>query len=162
MKLRRRIGWLGWAVAAVLAVSAAGAAFAAGTGAPAASQQSTPGAVHGPLKRTLGFWRRIEHRVLHGEFTVHTKDGNKQVVVARGVVTAISDSSLTIKSDDGVSTTFTLTAGTKYGTRRRPATRADIKVGDHAGAVAVKAGDANQALRVIDLPLPPTGGKGNG
>jgi len=38
--------------------------------------------------------------VEHGEFTVHTKTGDKVVDVQRGVVTAVNATSVTVKSTD--------------------------------------------------------------
>jgi hypothetical protein len=60
--------------------------------------------------------RRLRHRLLrfgfgnrleHGEATVQTDNGTKDVVVQRGLVTAITDTSVTVKSADGFTMTWT-------------------------------------------------------
>src|SRR5207253_10605159 len=99
----------------------------------------------------VGKLRGLARRALHGEATVKARDGSLKVVVfARGTVSAISAQSITIHSEDGVSTTFALDADTKYGAGRNAKAQADIKVGDRAGVLGVQSGDTNKALRVVD------------
>jgi hypothetical protein len=161
-RLGRRTGWLGWAVAGVLLLSAGGAALAAQdptttTRAPAVKGDKA-GALGrvGGLRHGLGLGRRV----LHGEVTVQTREGVKTLVMARGEVTALSESSITVKSSDGVSTSFRLDGDTRYGFRNEPAQRAELKVGDTAFVAGEKSGDAAVAKRVVSGELARAGGKG--
>jgi Domain of unknown function (DUF5666) len=153
----RRIGWLGWAVAGVLAVSAGGAALAATGNAPttatATTQAAKPGAAG--VRAAAGWRRALVRRALHGEVTLQTKQGRNTVVLARGKVTALSDTSITITSVDNVATTFTINGDTRFGFLRQPDPRAELKQGDEAAVVGVRSGGANVARRVVsakDLP----------
>jgi hypothetical protein len=155
--LGRRTGWLGWAVAGVLLLSAGGAALAA-QGSPSTTQ--APGATADRAKaRALsggGGWRHgLARRALHGELTVQTNEGVKTVVMARGEVSALADDSITVKSSDGVSTSFRIDGDTRFGFRREPDPRAELKVGDTVWVVGDKSGDTTTASNVVsaeDLP----------
>jgi hypothetical protein len=160
----KRIGWLGWAVAGVLAVSAGGAALAAtGSGSAPTSTATTVqaparGAKGGAAAR--GGWRRqLGRRVLHGEVTIQTrKQGRQTVVLARGKVTALSGSSITVTSSDGVATSFAIDGQTRFGFLRQPAPMAALKVGDQALVVGTKSGGANHARRVVSAKDAPAAG----
>jgi len=149
-RLGRQMGWLGWVVAGVLAISAGGMALAA-TGQATSTTSTT---VAGPGKKdgaglAARFGGRLGRRALHGEVTFQTKDGVKTVVFARGKVTAVSDSSVTITSSDNVATTFALDADTRYGTRRHQQARSDVKAGVQAAVVGLKSGGSATASRVV-------------
>jgi hypothetical protein len=156
-RLGRRTGWLGWAVAGVLLVSAGGAALAAQgatttTRAPAAGVDKTKaraGAVgHG------GGWRHaLGRRVLHGEVTVQTKEGVKTLVLAYGQVTALSKDAVTVKSSDGVETSFGIDGDTRFGFRNEPTPSAELKVGEDAFVAGEKSGDRAVAKRVVSGDL---------
>jgi len=149
-RLGRHMGWLGWAVAGVLAVSAGGVALAASGQATSTTETTvaTPAKKDAAgLPHRLG--RGLGRRALHGEVTVQTRDGVKTVVFARGKVTAVSDSSVTITSSDNVATTFALNADTRYGTRRHQQARSDVKVGVPAFVGGLEAGGGATASRVV-------------
>jgi hypothetical protein len=151
--LGRRTGWLGWVVAGVLLLSAGGVALAAQTS-PSTTQ--TPGPAAGKARAGGPGWRHgLARRALHGELTLQTKDGVRTVVVARGQVTALAGDSITVKSSDGVTTTFKINGDTRFGFLRQPAPRAELKVGDTVWVAGTKSGDTNTANRVVsakDLP----------
>jgi hypothetical protein len=155
--LGRRTGWLGWAVAGVLLLSAGGVALAAQdspstTQAPAATADR---ARAGILGRGAGWRHGLARRALHGELTLQTKDGVKTVVVARGEVTALADDGITVKSSDGVSTSFGINDDTRFGFRREPDPSAELKVGDTVWVAGTKSGDTVTATNVVsvkDLP----------
>ena len=158
--LGRRTGWLGWAVAGVLLLSAGGVALAA---------QDTPSTTQGAVDKAdkaragaLGQGRRgwrhaLGRRALHGEVTLQTKQGVKTVVLARGQVTALSGTAITVKSADGVSTAFRIDGDTRYGFRNQPAPTAELKVGDTAWVVGDKSGDTTTARRIVSGELPQRG-----
>ena len=160
-KLGRRTRWLGWAVAGVLLVSAGGAALAQSTTsttqAPAAGGTVTKKDRAGALGRLGGFRHGLGRRVLHGEVTVQTQEGVKTLVMASGEVSALSKDAITVKSSDGVETSFTLNGDTRYGFRNEPAPSAELKVGDTAFVTGEKSGGGATAKRVVSGELPERG-----
>ena len=156
-RLGRRTGWLGWAVAGVLLLSAGGAALAAQdatttTQAPAASADKAK-ARAGALGRGVGWRHALGRRVLHGEVTVQTQEGVKTIVMARGEVTALSGDAITVKSSDGVETSFGIDGDTRYGFRNETAPTAELKVGEDALVTGEKSGDRGVAKRVVSGDL---------
>jgi hypothetical protein len=163
--LGRRTGWLGWAVAGVLLVSVGGAALAA-QGATTTTQ--APGASADKAKARAGVlgrggWRHaLGRRVLHGEVTVQTKDGVKTLVMAYGQVTVLSKDAITVKSSDGVETSFKLDGDTRFGFRNEPAPSAELKVGEDAFVAGEKSGASTTARRVVSGDLARRGAGGAG
>jgi hypothetical protein len=160
-RLGRRMGWLGWVVAGVLAVSAGGAALAAQSVTSTTQAPSGGGAVGkadkaraGALGRGFGFRHALGRRMLHGEVTVQTQEGVKTLVMASGEVSALSKDAITIRSSDGVETSFTLNGDTRYGFRNEPAPSAELKVGDTAFVTGEKSGGGAVAKRVVSGELP--------
>jgi hypothetical protein len=155
-RLGRRTSWLGWVVAGVLLVSAGGAALAAqGT---TTSQGSTVSAGKakarvGAFGRGAGWRHALGRRVLHGEVTVQTKEGVKTLVLAYGQVTALSKDAITVKSSDGVETSFGIDGDTRFGFRNEPAPAAELKVGEDAFVAGEKSGDRATAKRVVSGDL---------
>jgi hypothetical protein len=172
-RLGRRTGWLGWAVAGVLLLSAGGAALAAQdatttTQAPGGdagkadkADKARARARAGALGRGGGLGHALGRRVLHGEVTVQTNEGVKTIVMARGEVTALSKDAITVKSSDGVETSFGIDGDTRYGFRNEPAQSAELKVGEDAFVAGEKSGDRAVAKRVVSGDLTRRGaGKG--
>ena len=164
-RIGRRTGWLGWAVAGVLLLSAGGAALAAQdatttTRAPAGVDKAKDRARAGLLGRGAGWRHALGRRVLHGEVTVQTQEGVKTLVMARGQVTDLSEDAITVKSSDGVETSFKLDGDSRYGFRNEPAPSAELKVGDTAFVTGEKSGDGATASRVVSGDLAERGGPG--
>ncbi len=129
-------------LALALAGTGAGLAAAQTPSAPAAPSTAAnpaptspaPGVKHpGPhtgkhpgMGKHRGGLRRVEH----GEFTVHTKTGDKVMDVQRGVVTAVNAGSVTVKSTDGFSSTYTLDPATKVHKGKTTATVSQITTND--------------------------------
>jgi hypothetical protein len=158
--LGRRTSWLGWAVAGVLLVSAAGAALAAQTTTSTTQAPSATRTADKANKARLGApgrgggWRHaLGRRVLHGEVTVQTPEGVKTLVMARGQVTALSRDAITIRSSDGVETSFAIDGDTRFGFRNQPAPSAELKVGEDAFVAGEKSGDRAVAKRVVSGDL---------
>jgi hypothetical protein len=156
-RLGRGTGWLGWVVAGVLLVSAAGAALAA-QGATTTTQGSTATADKtkaraGALGRAGGWRHALGRRVLHGQVTVLTKDGVKTLVMAYGQVTALSKDAVTVKSSDGVETSFGIDGATRFGFRSEPAPSTELKVGEDAFVAGEKSGDRAVAKHVVSGDL---------
>jgi hypothetical protein len=165
--LGRRTRWLGWAVAGVLLVSAGGAALAAQDAAsttqePAASVDKADKAKArvGLLGRGAGWRHTLGRRVLHGEVTLETRQGVKTLVMARGEVTALSDNAITVKSSDGVETSFAINDDTRFGFRNEPDPSAELKVGEDAFVAGEKSADRAVARRVVSGDLARKAAKG--
>ena len=164
-RLGRRTTWLGWAVAGVLLVAAGGAALAAQdatttTQAPSVKADKDR-ARAGAFGRGRGWGHALGRRVLHGEVTVQTQEGVKTLVIARGEVTALSKDAITVKSSDGVETSFGIDGDTRYGFRNEAAPTAELKVGEDAFVAGEKSGDRAVAKRVVSGDLARRGaGKG--
>jgi len=159
--LGRRMGWLGWVVAGVLLVSAGGAALAAQGGSGTAHQGATTTTSAGQSRATAragalgraGWRRALGRRVLHGEVTLQTREGVKTLVLASGQVTALSTDAITVKSSDGVETSFKLDGDTRFGFRNEPAPSAELKVGEDAFVTGEKSGGTATARRVVSGEL---------
>jgi hypothetical protein len=147
-------------VAAVVATTAVGgAAWATGLGladptpSPSASPSQSPstpqepGRERGPGKHEMfGFGIG---GALHGEFTVEKEGGGYQTVATqRGEVTAVSKESLTVKSEDGYSRTYTLTEDTLVNAARDGID--DVKTGNTVSVFATVADDKATAVSVND------------
>lgn len=163
----------GWSVAGVLAVAtvtSAGIAFAGGSQlaaqqAPSASPTATgsapapgesgdqgekrgrrfPGA-HGRLGHGLG----VAGRALHGEFVVKDKDGKIVTrVVQRGTVTAVSATSISLRSEDGFTGTYAVNGDTRVRVGGDNAAISGVKTGNEAWVVATKSGTTATATGLV-------------
>ncbi|MEU7932018.1 hypothetical protein [Micromonospora echinofusca] len=124
-----------------------------------ASPQASPGPA-GERRRERAEERRerrqarlqLRRNTLHGEAVVRTKDGGtKTVVVQRGEVTAVDGDSMTVKSADGFTMTWTFGDDLRVVERRTTIRSADVKVGTTVGVAGAKAGDGG-AARLIVVP----------
>jgi hypothetical protein len=169
----------------VVALSGAGvAAVSAGTAqsvtppnSPATSAAQPPG--NSPAE---GQARKKDRAVpLHGESVVKTADGGFETrLTQQGAIEAVSSASITIKSEDGFSQTYAISAGTKItklpppaadgtmprdsaGKRLKPAaaTAADLKSGDQVRITGVKGGSGITAGHIV-AGAPGVQGPGNG
>jgi hypothetical protein len=90
--------------------------------------------------------------VWHGEAVVQTQEGDITVVVQRGEVTAISSSSVTVKSTDGFTLTWSFHPELRVFERRATVQPSEIKAGAQIALAGPKSGDKPQA-RLIVVPL---------
>jgi hypothetical protein len=132
----------GWTPGKKIAAGAVAVAIVAGGGAAiwaASSSSASTGSAAGPGGRqggpgTLG-------SALHGEYV--SSDGNGGYVtkiMQTGEVTELSATSLTSKSDDGFSKTYTITSAQATG----------LATGDTVTVVATESGDTATATSVTD------------
>ncbi len=78
---------------------------------------------------------------LHGEVIVPNSDGTfTTLVVQRGEVTAVSATSITVKSADGFTQEYAVTADSKIRVAGGGGAIGDVKVGDAVGVRATKSG----------------------
>lgn len=117
---------------------------------------------HEGHRRQVGLGLRS---ALHGEFVMERDGSTVTMVIQRGVIEAVSETSITVKSTDGFSQEYTLNPDTEIrkltepaadGTFQRPAdaTAADLAVGDKVHIAGTKDGDAVTAVHVIAGDLP--------
>jgi hypothetical protein len=85
--------------------------------------------------------------------TLQTREGIKTLIMAYGQVTALSRDAITIRSSDGVETSFGIDGATRFGFRNQPAPSAELKVGQDALVAGEKSGDRATARRVVSGEL---------
>ena len=95
------------------------------------------------------------HRqLLHGERVVKDNDGTIITVdIQRGTVTAVSASSMTVRSSDGTTWTWTLNGNTKVrGADLKKEAVSSIKVGNTVAVGGQRTGDTRTARAIGDPP----------
>lgn len=179
---RARQALLAGAVALALAGTGTALAWSAtGTPTPTPSQ-SAPGKDTAPGqqdKQDKNDRKAQRPQALHGEGVVKNADGTFQTVLEqRGTVESVSDSAITVKSEDGFSQTYTVNADTRItripapaadgsgtnesgtngsgttgddGKRSKPTdgTMTDISAGDTVLISGIKEGDKASAKRIV-------------
>lgn len=87
---------------------------------------------------------------MHGQVTVPKSGGGYQTLdVQTGTVTAVSSSSLTVKSADGFSATYSVTGNTIVDAKS--AGIGSVKNGDKVFVTATVSGSSATAANIIDL-----------
>jgi hypothetical protein len=147
------------AVGIGLALGAAGIAAAADdvtqSPAPDANAKITPGpgvaklpGLRGPHGHGRHGWGHAG--ALHGEFVVPDGNGGyRTVLTQRGVVTAVSTTSLTVKSEDGYTKTYALNPSTVVVSGRDGI--GTVEKGESVAVMATEAGGTATATHVKDL-----------
>lgn len=165
MTRRRTTGIAAAGVAAgVLALGAtAGIAYASTsptpspTGSSATAGSSATGTTHaGKRKHKLATAVRALHsgRALHGDIVVMGKDHKTLTLQGqRGVVSSVSSTSLSVKSLDGYTATYTLGTTTHVRVLGATSTASSLKTGEKIVVTAEKSGSTLTARRVI-VPKP--------
>lgn len=130
----------------------------------ASGQTADPGAPaqrlpQGPLQRPLGAfgvkrWQGAGGGHLgmggpiHGEFVAPRREGGfATYAMQTGQATAVGDSSITVKSDDGYEKTYAVTPDTRV---NRDGKISDIKNGVRVGLIAIVENANARALRIVD------------
>jgi hypothetical protein len=87
---------------------------------------------------------------LHGSYVVEDPDGGYRTVLSQhGEVTAVSSTSLTVRSEDGFTTTYRLTDDTTV--LSGPDGTDDVEDGADVAVTAVRDGGSPRAVHVVDL-----------
>lgn len=164
---RRRNLLAGLATVAVLAAAATGVALASTSSTPSPSATSpgtsTPGQEgvpgpdgrHGGMRGGPGFGGpglgiAGPMGALHGEFVVPKQGGGYQtLVVQRGAVTSVSTTTITVKSDDGFSATYAVSADTLVNAARDGI--GSVKKGDEVSVMAQQKSGDDAALQIGDF-----------
>lgn len=102
--------------------------------------------------RHFGHWRHPGRRVMHGELVVSTKEGPQTIVVQRGEVTEVSDTSMTVKSTDGFTLTWTFGDKLRVVERRRSVDGDALRAGDEVAAVGAKSDEGGVARLILIAP----------
>jgi hypothetical protein len=97
-----------------------------------------------PLARAL-----LRGRVLHAEAVVQTDEGVKTLISQRGTITAIDDRSVTVKSADGFTLTWTFGDEVRVIDRRRTVQPTELAEGVEVGVAGAKDGDTSVARLII-------------
>jgi hypothetical protein len=144
-----RISWARPALVAAVVVALAGGGTAVAladtsTPTPAAPSSSAPAPAAKPHAKQRALARRAEH----GEVVLHGKGGDRTVDVQRGVVTAASPTSVTVRSTDGFTATYTFTPTSKVRKQKAASQPSAVAVNDRVGVVAAK---GPQGLTVTGL-----------
>jgi hypothetical protein len=106
---------------------------------------------HGPFGKFFGFGGFGGFgRGLHGEVTIRKPDGNgfQTVAFQTGEVTAVSPSSITVKSEDGFSRTDSVDENTVVGAGRDGI--GTVKTGDTVRVAGVVEGGQARAAAILD------------
>lgn len=133
------------------------------TGSPSASAAATPGTDNSPDEVIRGGHGRKgpeSHHfggkglgiggALHGEFVVEKSDGVYETHATQlGEVTAVSSTSITVKSEDDYSKTYSVAADTLLNAKRDGI--ASIVVGDTVHIGATVEGDKATAEHIVDV-----------
>lgn len=124
----------GGGTAVALAETSAPPTPTAPSSAAPTSAAPAPGAEHPARKARRALARRAEH----GEVVLHGKAGDRTVDVQRGVVTAASPTSVTVRSTDGFTATYAFTPTSKVRKQKAASQPSAVAVNDRVGVVAAK------------------------
>ncbi|TDD35251.1 hypothetical protein E1287_14155 [Actinomadura sp. KC06] len=92
-------------------------------------------------------------RGVHGEATVRRKDGFHLATWQRGKITALSATTLTVRSDDGASWTWTANANTRVSKNGEKSALTSLAAGDQVLVAGERSGDTRNA-RIVRVPKP--------
>jgi hypothetical protein len=90
-------------------------------------------------------------RVLHGEATIEKAGGGTQVVrFQHGTISAIAGSTVTVKSTDGFTSTFTVDRTSRITLKGTDGTLSRLKKGDEVRVFGVASGSSTVARLLLD------------
>jgi hypothetical protein len=92
---------------------------------------------------------KLRKNVLHGSTVVKTKSGTETIAVQRGSVTAVTSTSVTVKSSDGFSQTWTLGDKLTVVKNKAKAAPSDIKQGAAVGLAGTQTGNTTTARLIV-------------
>lgn len=130
----------------VLGVGAGGVAYA-DSGLSTAGHTGQSG--HHGTRHGMRHRLPVAARALHGELVLGGKQRTVTADVQRGAVTAVSSTSLTMRSLDGFSQTYAITPQTKVRSMGKQLSIGDVKTGERAFVIAIKRSDGSLTARAI-------------
>jgi hypothetical protein len=107
-----------------------------------------PGADSG-LRKAGKARQLLRKNSLHGEVTVQTKNGVKTVAAQRGSVTAVTATSVTVKSADGFTATWTFGDKLRVRQDKKDAERSAITTGADVAVAGAKDGATTTARLIV-------------
>jgi hypothetical protein len=103
--------------------------------APSASADAKAGAkVKHPR---IAIRKYLRKNTLHGSVTVQGKDGAKTIVVQRGTVTAVTSTSVSVKSTDGFTATWTFGDPLRIVQDKKKVATSALKAGETVGVAGL-------------------------
>lgn len=107
-----------------------------------------------PAAKTRAEHRRairkyLRKNTLHGEVTVNGKDGVKTIVVQRGTITAVTSTSVSVKSTDGFAATWTFGDDLKLVQDKKKVETSALKAGEAIGVAGTKDGSTDTARLAV-------------
>jgi hypothetical protein len=164
LRVRTRRPYILAAVAVTALLGGAGAALVVtGSGTPLPAQNASatgpvpssspvlPGSVS-PGSRSAAPGRATNPGVLHGQYVVRRPGGGYQTIdVQNGQVTAVSSTSITLRSADGFTHSYVVNRSTAVAAGHGGI--ASVKVGDQASVEAMVIGSSDVATSVTDLTV---------
>jgi hypothetical protein len=132
-------------------VTATAGASASASAAPGRGNRRHPG-----LRRLLIRRATIARHVEHGSVTVSTKNGDETIDVQRGTITTISSTSMTVKSADGFTLTWTFGDKMRVLENRSTIQPSDVTAGETVGVAGEKSGSTETARLVVIPKQNPT------
>jgi len=102
-----------------------------------------------PAPRALTVRRALAKNVEHGEVVVQTRDGDKTIEVQRGTVTAIDATTVTVKSTDGFTQTWTFGKPIHVIEHRTSVQPSNVVVGTAMGVAGAKSGGTTTASLLV-------------
>jgi hypothetical protein len=153
----------GVAMAATSGSPASGAAAASPAGGTAAmpSPSAWPASPHQGRPGGFGFAFGGPFGAVHGQFVVPKSGGGYQTIdTQRGSVTAVSTSSITVRSADGFTRTYQVSSSTNVDAQRDGI--GSVKTGHQVAVTATNSGGTATAVSILDFSLLPSlhGGPG--
>src|SRR6266498_2326 len=160
----KRVG-VALVIALGIAVGVGGVALASGSSPSPSPSQGSQGnesapAMPFPEGKLRGFGGFGHHGfglggpgfALHGEFVVPKSGGGYQAIATQqGSVTSVSSSSITVKSDDGYTKTYKVTADTLVNAARDGI--GSVKTGDTVALTATISGGTATAVELHDITV---------
>jgi hypothetical protein len=148
-KQKRPVRKLAVALAVALGIAGAGTAVVyAASGSTTTDQSQGPGG-QGGGPGGMGGPGGARSEPLHGEYVVSDGNGGYTTeIIQTGEVTAVSDSSITAKSEDGYTHTYTIDSDTTVG--NGSADLSSIETGDDVTIVASVDGDTATADSLVE------------
>jgi uncharacterized protein (UPF0333 family) len=147
LSLRRRGTVVGAVVLTGVLAAGGATAYAASGSTPSSTSSSSP-AKKATKRHRLE--RRLARRSLHGQVTVKNGKSGQYVTWEwqRGQVTAASGTSLTVRSTDGTSWTWTATPQAKVTRDGKKIAESALKSGDTVLVEGRQSGSVNDATRI--------------
>jgi len=112
---------------------------------PAPSSSAAAGDRKTPAERRAALRKYLRKNTMHGEITVQGKEGVKTIVVQRGTVTAVTATSVTVKSTDGFTATWDFGDKLKIVQNRQAVAAGALKTGAEVGVAGTKDGSTDSA-----------------